>query len=473
MTAVAAAGPPALRPYQLECVEQVRAAYRAGRRRVLLQSPTGSGKTVIFTHILMARQDRGGRTAILLHRRELVDQVARVLTILGVAHDVVAAGYPEPPAAMPVRVASVQTLVRRLDHVAGIDLLVIDEAHHSVAATWRTIFSACTQAHVLGLTATPERADGRGLDDLYDDLVLGPSVRMLEDAGWLTPALVYAAPAPDLSRVRKLAGDYSAAALDRLMGDGGLVGDAVAHWQRHAAGLPTITFCCSIAHSRAVAARFCAAGVNARHIDGDTPDDERHAAISGLADGTTQVLTNCGLISEGVDVPAAAALVVLRPTLSLALHLQMLGRVGRPYPGKARSIVLDHAGNTLRLGLPNTEHRWSLHGRPKEARQWGAPVKRCPYCSVVIPAGCRQCPHCGAELVTGEPPEERPGRLVPIMHEQQLRARLRAYRYGEALRWAGDDPARLHQVALARGYKRGWEWHRLTELRDRRAEPSR
>ena len=136
------------------------------------------------------------------------------------------------------------------------------------------------------------------------------------------------------------------------------------------------------------------------------------------------MLTNCGLISEGLDVPALGALVILRPTQSLALHLQMFGRVGRPHPGKTHSVILDHAGNVERLGLPNDPHEWSLEGRPKRSAQYGAPVKRCPECSALVAAGCRTCPHCGAVLVTGTPLTERPGHLVEV--DQQLLARLQS-----------------------------------------------
>jgi DNA repair protein RadD len=452
-----------LRPYQADCVERVRAAYRAGRRRVLLQSPTGSGKTVVFTFILQQMQHRGSRAAILLHRRELVDQVDRFLGSLDLEHGIVAAGYP-PAAAAPVLVCSVPSLAHRIERLAPADLVVVDEAHHSPAGTWRKIFDAWPGARVLGVSATPERLDGQGLDDLYDELVIGPSVRELEEQGWLAPAVVYAAPPPDLSRVRTVAGDYSAADLDHVMGEAGLIGNAVEHWQRHAAGLPTIVFCVSIAHSQAVCARFREAGTRARHVDGETPDEERRTAIAGLAGGTVQVLTNCGLISEGVDVPALGALVLLRPTASLTLHLQMLGRAGRPYPGKTHSIILDHAGNTASLGLPNDPHEWSLQGRGRN-ETGAAPDKTCPECGGAIPLAARVCPECGVVL-TDETliPDETPGELVRVERDQALFRRLRSWRYRQAVRWAGNDPDKIRLVGLARGYKPGWAWHRIREM---------
>ena len=174
---------PTLRDYQTTGVADIRRHFARGVRRVLYQAPTGSGKTVLFAFIVESAVARGNRVVILAHRQEIVDQISAALTSLGVPHGIIAAGYDETPA--PVQVASVATLVRRLDRLCGIDLIVVDEAHHAVAGTWRKILAAAPQAKVFGVTATPERLDGKGLSDVFETLVLGPTISELVDGRYL------------------------------------------------------------------------------------------------------------------------------------------------------------------------------------------------------------------------------------------------------------------------------------------------
>ena len=204
-------------------------------------------------------------------------------------------------------------------------------------------------------------------------MVIGPGVAELTRLGFLAPALVYAPElGPDISGVRTIAGDYDRGALARVMADRKIVGDAVEHYGRLAPGKPAIAFCCSIEHSQLVAARFQRGGWRAAHVDGDTPADERRERIAALGSGGIDVLTNCSLFGEGVDVPALGAAILLRPTKSLALHLQMVGRPLRPAEGKDHAIILDHAGNSFRHGLPSDERGWSLASKQ---RRKGAPAR--------------------------------------------------------------------------------------------------
>jgi superfamily II DNA or RNA helicase len=215
-------------------------------------------------------------------------------------------------------------------------------------------------------------------------------------------------------------------------------------------------FCADIDHSQRVASAFRERGYRAAHVDGDTPADERRALIAALATTELQVVTNCGLISEGLDVPNVAAAILLRPTKSLALYLQQVGRALRPAAGKDRALILDHAGNTYRFGLADTPRQWSLDGRPKGEGE--APVRRCPG-GALVPAASFDCPECGAELRSREKVEVE---HVPLIEAEKLKI----MNYGQALRWAGESEERLRLVAKARGYKRGWVWHRLQELKD-------
>src|SRR5262249_10962088 len=191
---------------------------------------------------------------------------------------------------------------------------------------------------------------------------------------------------------------------------------------------------------------------------------ERRALIAALGTGEIQVLTNCGLISEGLDVPVVTATILLRPTKSLALHLQQVGRALRPAPGKAKAKILDHAGNTWRFGPADVERRWSLEGKAGKGEAL-PPLQRCTCCGAIIPAAAMSCTECGAVLrvpTPRAPHTERAG--APLIET----SRLATMSYGQALRWAGADRDRLHLVASARGYKAGWVWHRLQEIAEMR-----
>ena len=456
-----------LRSYQADALDLVRASYGRRRRSPLLVMATGAGKTVTFAAIVEGAVRRGKRVLIVAHRRELIRQASRKLTDAAVTHGIIAPGHTATRD--PVQVASVQTVARRLDTLPSFDLIVIDEAHHAVAGSYSVLIAAQPGARLLGVTATPERMDGRGLGieagGPFDDLILGPDVAQLVTEGYLTPSRVLApGEAPDLSGVRTRGGDYEAAALEAAMGGPTLTGCAVQHYRQHAEGLPAIAFCVSVQHARDVAATFCKAGYRAVAADGSTPTPERDAAISGLGTGAVQVLCACDLISEGLDVPAVSAVILLRPTKSLGLHMQHVGRGLRPAPGKAHLTVLDHAGNTLAHGLPDTPREWSLLGRAKGAQR-EASGWRCPACFLVqVPAkACRECGEAAPWLGDGDEREGRSLRLVEgqlqVVDPERI-ARLRATPLSKLL---ADNPGReqLREIAQARGYKSGWVWHTM------------
>jgi superfamily II DNA or RNA helicase len=459
-----------LRDYQQTAIEGVREAFRAGHRAPLLVAPTGAGKTVMFGFVASETAKRGRRVLILAHRRELIRQASRKLTEAGVPHGIIAPG--NTPTRDLVQVASVQTLGRRLNRADAPDLIVIDEAHHAVAGQWAQIIAAYPQARLMGVTATPERMDGRGLGveagGCFDALVMGPAVADLVTGGFLTPTKIWApSEAPDLSGVRTRGGDYDAGALADAMAKSQIVGDAVVHYQKHAPGQPAILFSPSVAHAEAMAEAFRAAGIRAVAASGATEASKRDAAIAGLATGAVQVLCSCDLISEGLDVPAVGAVILLRPTKSLGLYLQQVGRGLRPAPGKTHLVVLDHAGNTLRHGPPEMPREWSLAGRPKKKRDQDdtPPARQCPECFAVhAPAGC--CPECGHEYKSGgREIEHVAGDLSEVTDAM-------AARWGKhvplskVLRDARDED--LAAVARARGYKQGWVFHMRQQRAQRR-----
>jgi len=460
-----------LRDYQARAVEAVRDAYRSGARAPLLVAPTGAGKTVMFSHVADSAVRRGKRVLILVHRRELIRQASQKLTASGVPHGVIAPGHTATRE--PVQVASVQTLARRLGdpRYAAPDLIILDEAHHAIAGQWATVIAAYPAARLLGVTATPQRLDGLGLGieagGCFDAMVLGPTVAELIAQGYLTPARVFApAEAPDLRGVRTRGGDYDAGALAAAMSAPKIVGNAVEHYARHAPGLPAILFSASVAHAEATAAAFRAAGWRAVAASGATPAAERDAAIAGLATGAVQVLCSCDLISEGLDVPAVGAVILLRPTKSLGLYLQQVGRGLRPAPGKTHLIVLDHAGNTLTHGMPDAPREWTLAGKKRREKDAVPPTRQCPSC-YAIHAPAPKCPECGhvyeaapreIEHVDGALEEIDAARLA-VLRTTPLRQLLSRAR-------SRDE---LQEIARARGYKPGWVHHVMREREARRA----
>jgi DNA repair protein RadD len=454
---------PALRPYQQQAVELLREAFRAGHRAVLFVLPTGGGKTVVFSRIAEQAAARGNRIAVLVHRVELLEQASRSLDALGVRHGLIAAGRAMNLAA-PVQVASVGTLARRLAQLPAelFQLLVIDEAHHSNAGQWSRIIQHFRGAHLLGVTATPVRSDGRGLGEFYSELVLGPSAAWLTTNGYLAPARVFAPPIGFSTQgLRRRMGDYDLRQAASALAGTRILGDAVSHYRQHLSGQSAIGFCCSVAHAQAVAEAFNGQGIRAACIDGSLDAGTRRLLLEQLGGGELQVLTSCSLIGEGVDVPSVGGCILLRPTQSEALHLQMIGRCLRPQAGK-QAVILDHVGNISRLGHHLDERHWTLEGVRKRERQQAPPVKTCPQCFCAMASAVARCPECGHlfrperrnyAVVAGELQELNAQELSAQAHKQERkREQLQARSLEE-----------LVAVGQRRGMKnpRGWARHVL------------
>lgn len=443
-----------LRPYQSRLIADARALFRQGKRAVLIVSPCGSGKTCLFSY--MASQS-AGRVVILAHREELLGQISRTLGLFGVGHAWIAAGRDYDPRPR-VAVASVQTLVRRLRRVQAPSLVVIDEAHHATSASYRAILSAWPGALVVGVTASPERLDGTGLGDVFDSMALGPTVAELTDLGALCPYRIYAPSRPDLSGVASRAGDYARDALAMAVDKPTITGDAVAHYARLAAGRRAVVFCVSVAHARHVAMQFQGAGFQAAWLDGGMEAGERERTVSAFRDGRITVLTSCDLISEGFDLPAIEVAIMLRPTQSTALWIQQSGRALRPFEGKAEALLLDHAGNVFRHGLPDAPREWTLEGRKRGKRVSATQevhIKVCPACFGAQPrTGATVCRYCGA-LFPADPRQvdEVAGELAEL--ERAVAQRAARQEVGRAR-----TLAELVDIGTRRAYKNPYQWAR-------------
>jgi superfamily II DNA or RNA helicase len=446
---------PTLRDYQHHGVEEIRGEYAKGCRSVVYVLPTGGGKTTVFSHVAERSAARGNRVLTLVHRSELLRQASGRLAQMGVAHGLIAAGRGMDLSQM-VQVASVQTLARRLDKFPPdyFGLIIVDECHHTNAGTWVQVLRYF-RARVLGVTATPVRGDGRGLGEWYGSMVLGPSPQELTDRGFLAPARVMAPPGFDATGLKKKMGDYDMRQAGEVLQAGQAMGDALSHYERIMPGRTAIAFCCSVAHAESVAELFRRHGVAAASIDGKTDASRREQLLRDLGDGTLKVLTSCELIGEGVDVPSVGGCILLRPTSSVGLHLQMIGRCLRPQPGKV-AVVLDHVGNTLRLGHHLDDREWTLDGAKKRDRETALSVKACPHCFAVMNSQKSVCPDCGHVFVVQQPRELEhvDGELVEVMMQRRERKREQG---------SAQTVEELAEVGRRRGMKnpRGWARHVL------------
>jgi superfamily II DNA or RNA helicase len=443
-----------LRPYQNQLANDIRAAFGSGANRPLAVSPTGSGKTVLFSYITSQVLKRGSRVIIVAHRREILDQISATLKRVGVPHGFIQAG--KSASTQPAMVASIQTLARRLDTVPAPDLVIIDEAHHSVSKSYVQMFAAWPTAKFIGVTATPERLDGKGLGAMFDRMVMGPSVQWLIDNGFLAQPVYYAPrEVVDLSQVHTVAGDFDRSEAEEIVDTPRITGDAVTHYVRFCNRQRAVAFCISVAHAQHVADTFNSCGIPSASIDGTLDPEVRKQRVEDLTAGKILVLTSCELISEGFDLPAVNAAILLRPTHSLSMHLQQVGRALRPYPGKTNAIILDHVGNCLRHGLAEQERDWDLSGREKRLKKSSiVETKQCSKCFAIF-AGT-VCPQCGSQReIAVREIEEVDGELQRLSIEDI--SKKREERREEAKCKTLDD---FRALAKLRGYKLGWAFFR-------------
>jgi len=383
-----------LRDYQAELIEKIRDAIRKGYRRILIQASTGAGKTVLMAFMADSAAKNHKRTLFNVHRRELWKQASGTFNNMGVPHGIIAPGILGN--GHLIQIASAQTLVRRLDKIKPPDVVICDEAHHAVSSTFSKIIAAFPSAISIGLTASPARLDGRGLKELYDIIIPGPPMRWLIDNGFLSEYSVYA-PSIGISTegVATRGGDYATEELETKVDKPKITGSAISHYQRLAPGRMAIVFCVSIKHSMHVVEQFKAAGISAAHIDGSMAMNERDSILRCFRNGTIRVLSNVDLIGEGFDVPDASCAILLRPTKSLVVYLQAVGRVLRP--SKDKAVILDHVNATMTFGLPCQEREWSLEGRKRGKRKSEEaiqPIRQCPMCYAVCKIQNTSCPEC-------------------------------------------------------------------------------
>lgn len=386
---------PVLRPYQQAGIDELREAIRSGAKRVLMVGPTGGGKTVVAASIIRSAVARGKRVLFLAHRIELINQAKRQVEKFGVLDvGVIRADDARANPEAQVQVASVQTLNRRPEPL-DFDIVFVDEAHSSMADSYRNVVSRFPKAIVIGLTATPFRQDNKGLGEIFEQLIVFARPSQLVEDGFIIAPRAYGAPAaPDLTDVKVTAGDFNARYLEAAMVRGKLVGNTVQEWLRLAAGRKTVLFAVSIEHSRLLCKTFQDEGVAAAHIDAHTDGDTRALTLHRLNTGELSVVCNVDVLTEGWDQPSVKCAILARPTKSLRVHLQQVGRILRPFEGQ-EAIILDHAGNCDLHGMPHWDREFSLeYGQGKKP---DITLHTCKKCFAMWTGASRACPSCGEE----------------------------------------------------------------------------
>ncbi|MBD2342445.1 DEAD/DEAH box helicase [Calothrix sp. FACHB-156] len=367
-----------LRDYQQDLVSKTFATWSQGTQKVLLQLSTGGGKTIIFAAVASKFTAIGSSVLVVAHREELINQAAEKLAaVTKVQPGIIKAGHK--PTDSLIQVASIQTLSRRKTY-PNAQVVIIDEAHHASANSYRKLLDAYPDALTLGVTATPRREDGYGLRDIFDHLICSITTKELIAQGYLTDYKLIAGFKYSQHKVPQKR-DFTKKELEAVASDY-KPKEVLKQWKNFCAGKKTIIFAVNVMHSKQIAAAFCADGIKSEHLDGDTPNNERKAILDRFRSGQTQVISNCAILTEGFDCPDSLAAVIARPTSSVTLWLQMIGRILRPAPLKDYATILDMTDNWFRLGRPCDHRKWSLDPVSCDPDTQG--VRCCPHCHHVF-----------------------------------------------------------------------------------------
>lgn len=458
-----------LYPYQETAVTSLRSSL-ARLMRVILYSPTGSGKTEIAIAIVKAVLAKGKRVIFLANRIHLVEQASRRFYASGIEHGIIQSANTRDTHES-VLIGSIDTVARR--GFPDCDLILIDEAH-AVAGSknFRQVVFSNSGRHIIGLSATPfsiglgKKYPELGGGALFEELIVAAHIGELIEQDFLVDADFYAPAEPDLSGVKSTRNafgevDYNEVSLGEAVDKPHLIGDIVSHWFKLASGTPTVVFATNIAHSKHIVEQFRAAGVSAEHLDCYTDDGERKAILARIASGETTVISNVGILAEGWDFPACRTLILARPTKSRIRYLQMVGRVLRTFPGKKQALVLDHSGSVKRLGFPTDDLPLVLNdGKPQKpgtGREKEPPLpKPCPACKYIKPAKVHACPKCGFAPERKSDVEVGDGELVAVKRSKRtIRPETKQHVWSQLL-----------FVARQKSYSRGWASHKYREFFD-------
>lgn len=433
-----------LRPYQQQLIDNIRASIKSGHKNVCAVLGCGGGKSVIQGNIARMATAQKNQVLFLVHRKELCRQIEQTFIDCGVD-------------LMYCDIGMVQTVCRRLGKISEPRLIITDECHHCLSTSYRNIYAYYPQATLLGFTATPARMNEGGLGAVFDDLIMSVSTSWLIENHYLAPYKYYGVELADTSRLHTKNGDFDKREVEALMNKSAIFGSAVENWLKLANGKKTIVYCSSIATSEATAEAFRAAGIVAAHLDGTTPQNIRTATVQAFRNGEITVLCNVDLFGEGFDVPDCEAVVLLRPTKSLTLHIQQSMRSMRYSPANPDKValILDHVGNFTRHGLPDDEREWTLEAKEKKKKQ-EILVKQCPNCFAVVKNTAKECSSCGYEFKAQERAEQEV--IEDVILQEILRRPYDDYKKCKNF-------LELDTFRRAKKYKFAWSLHKAVELK--------
>lgn len=451
-----------LRKYQKELIDRIRKSVASGHRHIIVQSPPRTGKTVVMAEIARRATDRANSVCFIVHRKEVLDQAKATFQEQGVDPDLLEAGM-------------VQSLTRHIDQIYPPEVIMIDEAHHALAKSYTRILEAFPTAYVLLFTATPVRTGRNQLDQIADDIIVGKSIKELTEQGFLAPFKYYAAKNKDVDDKklrRSSTGDYVTASIEDAVSHK-IYSHTVDEYLDKADGKQAVVYTYSVEAANPLADEFTARGITAEAIDATTPPQVRDTAVQKFRDQQLKVLVNVNLFTEGIDLPNVDCVIMVRPTMSLALFMQFSMRCLNPRPGKVATII-DQVGNWERFGLPNADRDWVIlaksHKGPSKNQKKGlVSVIQCPDCFGVVErqeVTDNTCPLCGYfPLVKKRDYEEQKAELTEIKESDQLK-RIKKIISDQVM--LNVSTKRIDQLqsrkefeayAKLHGYKPGWVWY--------------
>lgn len=443
--------------YQQELVTKGRQSIANGSKGVLIQAPPGAGKSIVIAEITRLATQMKNHVLFVVHRKELAEQIEENF----LANDV------------DMNFVTIQTIIKaynRRETMPYPQIIITDETHHSRANTYRKLYEHFGKAFRLGFTATPWRMNGRGFTDIYDDLVLGPSVSWLIENKRLAPYRYFAENSIDRKHLKQNSmGEFDNKSIAEEFSKSRIYGEIVRHYNEHAKGHKAIVYAPSIEISKQIALEFQNKGIKAEHADGTTPARERERIMSDFRNNKIQVLVNVDLISEGFNVPDCSCVILARPTKSLVLYVQQAMRAMRYQPNK-EAIILDHVGNVHEFGLPDMDREWSIKDRPKKKGSQSAIslAKQCPMCASWIAPATQLCPYCEHEFENTREIEFEDGELEEINKETFI-TNYETIRFKKE--WGSKNKNELETVedyylfAKARGYQERWLKYQVPEFK--------
>lgn len=445
-----------LREYQKKAIVKIREAFLNNQNAVILQLPTGGGKTVIFSEIAKQTASKGNSVLVITDRVELLKQAGGTFEKIGITANYLTSKTKQIEMG-GIWVAMVETIKRRLhrkDYVAFVqsfDLIIIDEAHKQ---SFNRIFEAVNEKQrIIGATATPYRSGSmKPLKNYYDTVIVGEQIPELISTDFLSPAVHYGVPIKGINSIKITAGEFDQKQVEKLYDDATLYGGVIKNYVKHCNNKKALLFTASIANSVKLVAEFNKNGIDAIHIDGETPKPIREQILLDFKNGKYRVLSNVGVLTTGYDEPSIEVIITYRPTRSLPLWLQMCGRGSRIFEGKEAFIILDFGENTKRHGFWDAERTWTLDLVKPPKKKGIAPIKECPNCGALVPVNAQICEYCQHEF-----PQKKAKSPIEVVLEKLTP--------GEINR-ADWNVYELEEIRKIKGYKVGWVLRRLKSRAD-------